>query len=320
MTVPDWLKKWGAAGIAIALLVSAFLLGGDWRERQLVAARDEALVAQLVALAAAHEHVLVEKNTQVRTLEEALRNTTGMLSDKTSEAATLAELVTKLRKSGVRQVETITRVDTVFRPGEPVVIEVPVDRPAPDFDELVRWQNDVAVARVSMAAGTFSAEACELAFRLRGVQGEKDSAFLLFVRSSCDEAGRDVLIDEAAVTRVSDEKLKVLQARLGLGFSAGADIPAARPFFAGSLYLEWLHPHENVTLLAPQLSVGSHLAGGINLVGYNIGAPLPLVDDLWLHVGGGYGAPFTGAADRVPVPTGLGPPSWTAWLTVGTRL
>lgn len=320
MAIPDWLKVWGPRGLAIAVIVMSFLLGGDCREQQVRAQADRTLRDALAVSASDHRNVVVEKNRQVADLESLLESTQGMLSEKTSEAAVLAELVTKLRRSGVRQVETVTRVDTQFLPGETVRVEVPVGEPAPDFDSLVRWSNDVPVARVQMSSGLFSASACEMAFKLRGVQGAQDSSFLLFVRSSCDNETRDVPLDTVTVTRIDEAKLKVLQARLGLGFSAGAGVPDARPFFAGALYLEWLHAHKNVTLLAPQVALGSHLAGGVNLVGYNIGGPLPLVDDLWLHVGGGYGAPFTARTEGNTAAAGLGAPSWLAWLSVGTRL
>lgn len=311
--------KIGRAAIALlacVLLFLAFSLGGNCREQSLRKELDDHLADELERIASNHENVVVEKNKQVKDLEELLSSTKGQLDEKTSEAAVLAELVTKLKKSGVRQVETVTRVDTVFRAGEPVRIEVPVDKPLPNFDQLVRWENGVPVSRVQMNAGVFSAEACDMAFRLRGVQGSKDSSFLLFVKSSCDGQNRDVPIDEVSVTRVEKEKLKVLAARLGLGFSFGSSVPTPRPFLAGSLYLEWLHPHENVTLLAPQISLGSHIAAGINAVGYNVGAPLPLVDDLWLHVGGGYGAPLSLTSPKVR----LGRADWDVWLTLGTRL
>lgn len=303
-----------------ALLVGAiaFLAGSECKERQLSAELEDRLEAELERAASAHENTLVTKNRQVGELEELLRDTTGQLDEKTSEAAVLAELVTRL-KSRVRQVETVTVVDTKFAPGETVRVEVPGQ--PPDFEELVRWDNDTPVAWIQMDSGILTAEACELAFKLRAAQGRRDSSFLLFVQSACDGQLRDVALEHVEVTRIDAAKPKLWSPHLGLGFSGGAGVPTPQLFFAGSLYVELLHPHENVALLSPQVSVGSHLAVGLNLVGYNIGAPLPLVDDLWLHVGGGYGAPLalTQAGSREAT-AGLGAPSWLVWLTLGTQL
>ena len=312
------LAPWGLRGLAVAALVLAFSVGGNCREQHVRRQSDAALRDALTATASRHEHVLVAKNQQVSDLESMLKDTQGMLSEKVSEVAVLSELVTKLRRSGVRQVETVTRVDTRFLPGERVLVEVPVGAPPPDVDQLVRWDNDVPVARVQLSSGLLSATACEMAFKLRGAQGENDSSFLLFMRSSCDNETRDVPLEDVSVTRIDDE-FKVLRARPGLGVSVGAGIPDARPLLAGSLYLEWLHAHRNVTVLAPQVSLGSHLAAGVNLVGYNVGRPMPHVDDLWVFAGGGYGAPLTVQPDG-PLPVKLGSPGWVAWLGVGTRL
>lgn len=69
--------------------------------------------------------------------------------------------------------------------------------------------------------------------------------------------------------------------------------------------LPLLHPHRNVDLLAPRVSVSRDRAYlGVDGIGYNIGAPLPIVQDIWVYGG-------------VSVSTELTP---YASITIGSKL
>lgn len=299
--------------VAVALLVCAFVLGRKCGASEQQAIADKDLNERINSLASSHENTVREGQDRVRSLEELLSSTKGQLDDKTSEAAVLAELVKKL-KSRPREVEVVIQVEKVFVPGPVVRIPVPSDM---ERHELIRWDDETPVAKVDISKGELVAKACKLEFNLREVHAKKDSSFVLFARSGCDDVLRDTEITDVHVTRIDEEKPKLFSPRLGIGLTGGATIPEADPILGASLYLELLHPTKDLALITPQLTVGTVVAGGLNVIGYNIGEPLPLVDDLWLHVGGGYGAPLTFFNGDSP---GVGRPTWGAWLTVGTQL
>jgi hypothetical protein len=309
-------KLYNKLGVTAAcgLLVIAFSAGHKCGTSEQQAIADKNLNDRLESLASSHENAVRERQERVRSLEELLSYTKGQLDDKTSEAAVLAELVKKLRDRPA-DVQIVTKFEKVYLPGE--TLRIPVPESLPDRHDLIRWDDETPVAKLDIAAGELSASACGMEFNLREVHGKTDSSFLLFAKSGCDGILRDTPITNVTVTRVDPEKLKLFSPRLGLGVMAGATIPKAGPVLGAALYLELLHPGKNVSLLSPQIGLGTHITGGLNLVGYNIGGPLPLVDDLWLHLGGGYGAKINFVGDSLP---GVTDPSWAAWVTVGTQL
>lgn len=309
---PKVTKSLSVTGVC-AVLICAFSLGRKCGVDEQEAIANQDLNERLTSLASSHDNTLREKQEKVRSLEELLSSTKGQLDDKTSEAAVLAELVKKL-KSQPREVEVVVQVEKVYLPGAEVRIPVPSDL---ERHELVRWDDDTPVASVDISKGELVAKACQMEFKLREVHAKNDSSFLLFVRSGCDDTLRDSPITDVKVTRVDPEKPKLFSPRPGLGLTAGATIPEADPILGASLYLELLHPTKDLALITPQLTIGTVVAGGLNVIGYNIGEPLPLVDDLWLHLGGGYGAPLTFFDGDTP---GVGKPTWGGWLTVGTQL
>ena len=299
--------------VLLAVLGAGFAVGKSCGEREASAKAEKELKQRIDELASEHAATLKVKQDQVRSLSDLLSSTKGQLDEKTSEAAVLAELVKKLRGQ-LKDVHTVVQIEKVFLPGETIRIPVPSDL---ERHELVRWDNQTPVASVDLKDGELVAKACQMEFKLREAHSKGSSAFLLFARSGCDGILRDTPITDVTVTRIDEAKPKLFSPRLGLGFTGGATIPGAQPLLGASFYLELLHPTKNLALFTPQLTVGTHIAGGMNLIGYNVGAPLPLVDDLWLHIGGGYGAPLTFFDGKAP---GVGAPTWGAWLTVGTQL
>jgi len=301
---------------ALVVGVFCFAIGSECSSSALEAQHAAEIQAAIESQASSHENIVRVKDTKYRTLHEQFEAQSGeldgardqngqLLSEKSVQAALISELrgeVTQLR---------MVAVDVRVAPGTEVVREINVEVPPPDFADLVRWPNDTPVAEVSMTSGVLHARSCELDLRLREALGDSDSSFLLLASSGCEEEPvvREMEISKVETSSLDPEKQKFWSPRLGLGFLAGAT-GTPEPLAGAAVYVTLLHPHKNVALLGPQLGVGTHLSGGVNIVGYNIGAPLPLVDDLWVHVGAGGG---------VAIPD-LQSPSWHAWLTVGTDL
>lgn len=310
-------RVYGAVALLVLLAVlgAGFAVGKSCGEHEEQVRAEKALRDKVEQLESTHSSTLRKKQKEIGNLSDLLDRTKGQLDEKTSEAAVLAELVGKLRGK-LKDVHTVVQVDKVFLPGEEVRIEVPFKM---ERHDLVRWEDSTPVASVDLKDGELVAKACKMEFKLREAHSKGESSFLLFARSGCDGVLRDTPITDVAVTRIDSEKPKLFSPRLGLGFTGGATIPGAAPLLGASVYLELLHPTKNIALFSPQFTVGTHLAGGMNLIGYNVGAPLPLVDDLWVHLGVGYGAPLVVTTPEMSIPK-IGTPTWGAWVTIGTQL
>lgn len=323
ITTPSMPSKEQAWAVGQKVMVPLFVavvcfFAGQECSKSSLEKKHEGQTRELIEeMATEHDTILRKKDTLFTTLEEQYASLEGeldgvkdekgqLLSEKSVQSALIAEL-----KGEVSRLRTVS-ADVHIGEGDVIIREVPVDVFPEDFHDLIRWPDGTPVASVDYEAGTLSSRSCELALRLRAALGDTDSSFILLTNSGCedDSPAREIPITDVYLTQRVPEKLKILEVKLGLGVVAGVDINNVQPLFEGALYMEWLHAHENVTLLAPQIGFGTHLSGGVNVIGYNVGDPLPLVEDLWLHGGVGVGAPVD---DLVS-------PGIHGWLTVGTRL
>lgn len=218
-----------------------------------------------------YEEVEIVRN-ESSTLDKSIRQ----LSDKNTE---LLDLVAQLQ-ARPEKIRYITVTETVIESSEPVIETI--DLPA----EHVFLLNDkLAVARFaydSEAERPYTFETYGLTFKNSVVISEKITSGLLQISSSADPDNFvEFPIDSLEVRSINEQPLFEPHIGVSLTFSA-----AEQPDLLGSIFLSFLHPHENVDVLGIRVGANGQTAQfGIDAVGYNIAAHVPVITDLWIHVG-----------------------------------
>ena len=210
--------------------------------------------------------------TQSTSLEKALKD----LSDKNTE---LLDLVAQLQDRP-EKVRFVTVTETVVGPSEPTVIMA-----EPPAEHTFRLQDSLAVARFAYDPDVefpYSFETYELTFRNSVVLSEKSASGLLQIASSENpDVFIEVPIDSFDVRTIDELRLFEPNIGVGLTISAGEE-----PDLLGSIFVSFFHPHKNIDVLGFRIAVSGQAAQlGIDLAGYNIAAHVPVLTDLWTHVG-----------------------------------
>jgi len=309
----NWSKLERVLWIFSLLLVAllAFRGGSCVTERKLTALHDVEVQGLLERMASDHAETVHVANQEVGSVAELLAKAKGDLDAKTSEASVLAELLQKSKQ----RVSTLNAQLSYLKGQVVIPPEVPqaVTLAKPPAEYLHRLDNGLVVARFTYEPSTlepYHFQTYGQRWVLRGQINSESSTFLLFGSTSYDDELRPIQGLDVEVVQVKAKPRKLAAARLALGVTAGLDLPTPGLEYGASVLLPFLHPADNVDVIVPRLSLGTRLGGGfvarggLDVVGYNVGAPLPWVDDLWLFLGASYGSDLQPSVD----------------LTVATRL
>lgn len=298
--------------------VGGVFAGMSMGREQAYREKDAEFAKVLDEIATDHKQVVVTKNEQVASLQEAL-------STSEAEVGTLADLVRKLRERPAK-VQYITKVETKLVPSDPEVITVPVAKlPEEHLFALELPDGQLVVARVGQVDtdgdgenDSVEFETYQQEFALTAALGEQSSSFLLQGKTAYDDEFREIPVD-VNVTRITPDPPKLLGPRLALGITAfgGASNGIAEPVIGAgaSLTLPWLHPRPDLDVITPRVTFGAAhnlvegqskftFRGGLDVVSYNLGRENGFIQDLWLGIGPSYGTDG----------------SWSVDLTVSTRL
>lgn len=106
------------------------------------------------------------------------------------------------------------------------------------------------------------------------------------IATSSAEPDNPIRIKQSTRIIEVDEPRKAIQPQvdIGVGFLA-----KQKPELTGTLGFQWLTPHDNVFVLGPRIHGNQNTFGvSVDVVSYNIGAPIPVLKDTWISVGPGY--------------------------------
>jgi hypothetical protein len=104
---------------------------------------------------------------------------------------------------------------------------------------------------------------------------------------------------------------KIFEPHLALGLTGSLEPSPVGGAASASLLMTFIHPHEDWDVLGARISVASgSVRAGVDVVGGNLGKPLPLVDDLWIYGGASLGVRFNEPLVR---------PAWSIDLTLATK-
>lgn len=305
MTLSSKTVKWIAAIVVLVALVGVLFLGMSIGRQQAFVEKDAEFAKVLEGLREDHEEVVVTRNQQVKSLQEAL-------AGKDTEIGLQADLILKL-KDKPAEVKYLTRVETVLVPTEPQVISVPVtDIPTKHLFTLNVPDGVLTVARMEKVGDKLELQTYEQKWVLNAALGKKTSSFLLRGGTSFEEGVMHEVPVEVQVTHIDEDAPKVLAPKVALGVSTGVGLPFEgsdiEVGIGGSLTLPWLHPRPNLDVLVPRVTVGSAYSvtsqeskfvfrAGLDAASFNIGDPAPLIEDLWLGVGPSVGTNMSWSVD-----------------------
>ena len=219
---------------------------------------------------------LYEEVEVVRTRSSSLEKSIQQLSDENTE---LLDIVAQLQ-ARPEKIRYVTVTETVIKSEDPVIETL--DLPA---EHVFLLRDDLAVARFSYdsdATLPYTFETYDLTFRNSIVLSDENSSALLQVASSADPDNYiELPIDSLEVRSISDQPL--FEPHIGVGLTLSA---SENPDLLGSIFLSFLHPHENVDVLGIRVAANGQTAQfGLDLAGYNIAAHIPVLTDFWVHGG-----------------------------------
>jgi len=226
--------------------------------------------AEYNALLSLHE----AQYTEVAVAKNKVSSLEGALSGLKDENTDLLSIVQEL-KDRPPQIRYITRIETVLKPSDPIIITTDL----PD-NYLFQLEDSIAVAEFSIIDKEYKFETFDLTFRNTVILGEKSTASLIQVASSHDPNTFYEVPSELTVKKINRQKL--FEPHFGMGITLG--LP--QPILTGSFLFTFLHPLEELDVAGIRISASDKtLKFGLDGFAYNLGKPLPIITDTWIGAG-----------------------------------
>jgi hypothetical protein len=261
------IKRWIGVSIVLAVLVSgASLVTGLIHYRNLyLAATSESITL--------HQEVDSTRN-QNMSLDQ-------VVASLGKEVTHLTELLGAAKTPNTK-IEYVIQTQTKLVPMEPIVVY-----PELPSEYTFKLSNGIVVAKFEQTPpDKFAFITYELQVRNTLVIGEDKSAVSTQVASSQDGIWHDVP-SELIAASIDQPRYHKAAVQLGLGASS-TYMPALRSELLIPelvVTIPWLHATQQLDLLTPGITIGKYPYASLYMLGYNIGKPIPLVDDLWLSAG-----------------------------------
>ena len=281
------ISRWRVAiyGVATLLVLAAGFAGGRGCERS----RSRLLLQSALRASASVHQLLATTKVEQESLE-------GLLTSKdTRIQALIAELA--LANGRPERTREVIQWRTRVEPGSVEVIGC-----SPGLAVL---ENGVVVAEFD--GETLSA----LGLFHRGaiVLSDNKATASIEMASDYDPAKWAEIPIELEVQALREHK--IFEPHLALGLTGSLEPSPVGGAASASLLMTFIHPHEDWDVLGARISVASDsVRGGVDIIGGNLGRPLPLVDDLWIYGGASLGVRFNEPLVR---------PVWSIDLTLATK-
>lgn len=176
----------------------------------------------------------------------------------------------ELRALAARKPDYIVKTTTVLA-GETVVLGQLPQR------HTFHLNGDIPVAEFSQENGQYSFESHSLEFTTQVVTSKKSTLTNLYVVSDADGI-KHQLPHSTEVTKI--DEWKRIQPELQISGSL------TYPWDAGvALQAPILHVTRSVDVLVPRVFIGQRFGVGVDAVNYNLGKPLPILQDTWVAAG-----------------------------------
>lgn len=182
----------------------------------------------------------------------------------------LQDTVNDLRKQGAKIV-TVTQIKTVVEGGETVYVVLPQEH-------VFTLANGLPVAHFE-ADKDYTFTTYDLTFQADIVVTDKETGVKFTAKSSAGDEVYQIPVDSVVTFVEPPVKTSVFRPQIALvgGVSfpyTGPEVGVAVPLLVG--------PKDTVSWLAPMVTVSDTVKVGVAPVMFNVGKPIPLIDDLWV--------------------------------------
>jgi len=256
------LEEFKTLGIILFLLVAVFFVG---RCQGINKTEDE---YGLILNQNAYDY-----NESIKVTETEKLKLSDLLAESKAKEDSLQQIIAQM-KVKPSEIRYITRTETV------VIGSETVQQTCPE-NYLFALECGMPVAEIKKTGTEYRLSTASLAFETKTVIAEGVAATKLTAKSTLEPE----TIYELPTTNFQifeQKEFKVIKPELSLIGSTHF------PLFSVSagLGMPWLHIIQEVDLASPRLTVnGSDAYIGIDIASYNIGKPIPLINNIWVGAG-----------------------------------
>lgn len=236
------------------------------------------LFACVVLVGLAYEMAAWQSHRELASLRETLAanqaETLKGWEETKNQLTTLQKLTNsqseEIRALAARKPDYIVKTTTVLA-GETILLgQLPQHH-------TFNLNGNIPVAEFSQENGQYKFESHSLEFSTQVVASKKSTLTNLYVVSSADGI-KHQLPHTTEVTKIDEWRLihPELQVSGSLTYPWDAGVALQAPI---------LHPTRSLDLLVPRVFVGQRFGVGVDVANYNLGAPLPILQDTWVAAG-----------------------------------
>lgn len=182
----------------------------------------------------------------------------------------LQETVDELKNQGAKVV-TVTQIKTVVKGGETKYVVLPQEH-------TFTLQNGLPVAHFA-ADKYYTFTTYDLTFQADIVVTDRETGVKLTARSS--EGDNVYPLPVSSVVTFIEPSVKKSVFRPQLALIGGISFPYTGPEVGLAVPLS-VGPEDRISWLAPMVTVSDKVKIGVAPVMFNVGKPIPLIDDLWV--------------------------------------
>jgi len=206
------------------------------------------------------------------------------------EKEKLKILISSLKQQEA-EIQYITKIRYISKGTPPQNITVPAETcPTPPPNYTFQMKNGLPVAKFSSTKSQetlrYKYEVADIEYRGLLVLADRKTALTLTAVSTLSPDEEIPLTISSLITaRITKEKF--FDPNLSLGIGISSKLNEFSPYAYGYISVPLFHPKENeLDLLAPKIALSEEgYLFGVDLVSYNLGEGLPLLEDFWISSG-----------------------------------
>lgn len=179
------------------------------------------------------------------------------------------------------EIKYVIKTETKLVPADPVVI-------MPDLPSHYTYKltDKIPVAEFDVDGEQYKFTTHELSFKNSLIVGENKSAVLLQVSSSADGIWHEVPTELQVINTSIEDRYPTIRPGIALGIASTINpmnIETLLP--QGVIAFPTFHIAKRLDIMTPAIGVGITPHLSLYLGSWNMGGPLPIVEDLWLSAG-----------------------------------
>lgn len=278
-TISEALKEFKALIIFLILLL---LVGvGAWTAKDYYDNKLELLQGANSALTA-----------NLTTTENEVKSIENLLDSASEESKFLQSMIHNMEILPV-EIRYVTRIKTIIEASEPEMVTIEIEKQCnlPVIpSHIYKWKNGLHVAQFDANIDNSNInlyhQTGEITFESTIINSADKSGIVLRAKSSLEP---DTVYDIPITTLQTIEirKHKLFEPHLALLLQGSVDVSPPGGDITAGISVPLIHLLENqLDFLAPKFTFNHENArAGLDIIGYNIGHDLPVINNTWLNLG-----------------------------------